>query len=31
MSSSEHKDRMILQLKQEAVELRQRERDYKTL
>ena len=30
-SSIDHKDRLITQLKQEAVELRQRERDYKAL
>jgi chromosome segregation ATPase len=29
--STEHKDRIIAQLRQEAIELRQRERDYKTL
>lgn len=28
---SDHKDRLIAQLKQEATELRQRERDYKSL
>jgi chromosome segregation ATPase len=28
---SDHKDRLIAQLKQEAMELRQRERDYKSL
>jgi chromosome segregation ATPase len=28
---ADHKDRLISQLKQEATELRQRERDYKTL
>ena len=28
---SDHKDRLISQLKQEATELRQRERDYKAL
>lgn len=30
-AGAEHKDRLINQLKQEATELRQRERDYKTL
>jgi RNA binding exosome subunit len=30
-TSIDHKDRLITQLKQEAVELRQRERDYKAL
>lgn len=31
MSTIEHKDRLIQQLRQEAIELRQRERDYKAL
>jgi DNA repair exonuclease SbcCD ATPase subunit len=30
-ANSEHKDRLILQLKQEAVDLRARERDYRAL
>lgn len=30
-SNTDHKDRLIQQLKQEAIELRQRERDYKAL
>lgn len=31
MSGQDHKDRLIAQLKQEATELRQKERDYKSL
>jgi hypothetical protein len=30
-ANNDHKDRIIQQLKQEAIELRQRERDYKSL
>lgn len=30
-SGADHKDRLIQQLKQEATELRQKERDYKAL
>ena len=31
MTTQDHKDRLIAQLKQESTELRQKERDYKTL